>query len=143
MDTMHDMLHRARLVDGPGAGPLMAMLLERAGHDLGPGGMSGSRVVEARVVEGDVLLIDMAVPHVGGYETVRAMQRLLPQAPVVAVAIAISVFGSGNEIPPDSRRHCEASLLPHDEGWGAFIDRVAAREMMATAPRFPETASTS
>lgn len=68
--------------------------------------------------------------------------RLVPQSPVVAVAI--SVFGSGAEIPPDSRRHCEASLLPHGETrWGALIDRGAAREVMATAPRFPETASTS
>lgn len=138
MDAMQDMLARAKLVDGPGAGPLMAMLLERAGHDLGHGTLCGTRVVGARVVEGDVLLIDMAVPHVGGYEVVRAAQRLVPQSPVVAVAIAVSVFGSAGEMPC----HCEASLLPHEPGWGWFIDRVAARGHRAAA-HFPGAARPS
>jgi len=122
------LLARATPVHEPESAPLMGMLLERAGHDLGHAAHAGTKVLDARVVEGNVLVVQMAAPHLGGFELMGVARRLMPDSPTVAVSLGIERYVTPGAALLDAERWRAAPV------WQKLIDRVGAGMWPAAAP---------
>src|SRR5262245_9596622 len=93
--------------DDPNAAALLAAFLRRAGHDVevAPDGLSA--VEAARDRPPDVLLLDLGLPRMDGWQVARTVQEQAgPKRPLL-----VAVTGHGAE--EDRRRSAEAGIDLH------------------------------
>lgn len=85
---------------------MMRILFENAGHEVHDAADGVSGVDLAVRVQPDVVLVDIGLPGIDGYEVAR---RIRAMAPTRAVLIAVSGYGR----PEDRRRSLEAGFDEH------------------------------
>jgi signal transduction histidine kinase len=84
-----------------------AKVLQLAGHEVYTAFEGTTAVEMARVHPPDVVLLDIGLPGMGGYEVARRLQR----EPGLERALLVAVTGFGQEA--DVRRSCEAGFAHH------------------------------
>jgi len=72
--------------DDPMVGQTIEALLQRQGHDvtLADGGEAGLLALEARTF--DVMLVDIFMPHMRGFESIRIFHERAPTIPLIAMS---------------------------------------------------------
>jgi two-component system OmpR family response regulator len=125
-----DGLHILVVEDDPDCARSLALLLERFGHGTSVAPDGPSALAEARVHPPDVVLLDLALPGMDGYEVARRLHQGEGRKP--PFVIALSGF------PDDAARRAEAGidlhlLKPADpEELAAMLERF--RRVVGTEP---------
>ena len=105
---------------------LTGALLERAGMDVGYSAIGDTTVLNVRVIDGNLMVIELMAPKPRGFEVIRAARRLTPGAPVAVVS-------AGNLVPgPDAALRLggepgNPGELEEQVVWREFMDIVDAR----------------
>lgn len=83
---------RMIVIDEPGdADATVAAMLERAGHDVGPTAIGDTTVLNVRVLDRQMIVIEMVGPMMNGLEVIRAARKLEAGAPLYVVAAGCRV----------------------------------------------------
>ena len=103
-----DCLRRVLLVDdNADARESLAMLLRLWGHELRPVPDGTAALEDAERFRPDVVLLDIGLPGLSGYEVARRLRRL----PGLAGALLVAVSGYGQD--EDRRKSQEAGIDNH------------------------------
>lgn len=82
-------LHRILIVDDHvDAGETMGMLLRAAGHEVRVVNRGDDALDEAPRFRPDVVLLDIGLPGMDGYEVARRLRQRFPAEPVLLVALS-------------------------------------------------------
>jgi len=102
-------VHRRVLVveDNPDAAQTLREMLEMSGHEVDVAADGRTAIARARAFHPDVVLCDLGLPELDGYEVARALRA----DPAVATATLVAV--SGYALPDDQRRALEAGFDLH------------------------------
>jgi DNA-binding response OmpR family regulator len=125
--------HRILVVDDePAIRESMAMFLTAAGYDVSTAEHGFDALLQLRSVTPDIIISDLNMPQMSGFEFLSVVRRRFPEVPVVAVSGA---YESGDRIPggviadafyAKGQHHPEELLRIVDE----LIRRSTARAMM-------------
>jgi DNA-binding response OmpR family regulator len=125
--------HRVLVVDDePAIRESMAVFLNAAGHDVSTAEHGFDALLQLRSVTPDIIISDLNMPQMSGFEFLSVVRRRFPEVPVVAVSGA---YESGDRIPggviadafyAKGQHHPEELLRIVDE----LIRRSTARAMM-------------
>ena len=72
--------------DEPDVRSVICTLLEEAGHDVVAFANGAGAIEHARQEPADLLITDIFMPDVEGLETIRAIRRLRPDMPIIAIS---------------------------------------------------------
>src|SRR5256885_10877874 len=74
--------------DDPMVCVAIEVCLQRQGFDVtvADGGEAGMRVLESESADFDVMLIDVFMPHMRGFESIRMFHELMPHIPIIAMS---------------------------------------------------------
>ena len=88
--------------DDPMVGATIEVLLQRQGFDvtLTDGGETGLAALEANTF--DVMLVDIFMPHMRGFESIRVFHERAPEIPLIAMSGY--AFASADTASPDFLR---------------------------------------
>ena len=124
--------HRVLIVDDePAIRESMAVFLNAAGHDVSTAEHGFDALLQLRSVTPDIIISDLNMPQMSGFEFLSIVRRRFPEVPVVAVSGA---YESGDRIPggviadafyAKGQHHPEELLRTVDE----LIRRSTARAM--------------
>jgi PAS domain S-box-containing protein len=106
----------------------LAVLLEAWGHEVRSAGDGPSALAQAQAFRPEVVLVDIGLPGMDGYQVARALRRM----PDLAGSRLIALTGYGQE--EDRRVSRDAGF---DEHCVKPVDPDALAELVATAPRRP------
>ena len=89
--------HRVLVVDDePAIRESMAVFLNAAGHDVSTAEHGFDALLQLRSVTPDIIISDLNMPQMSGFEFLSVVRRRFPEVPVVAVSGA---YESGDRIP--------------------------------------------
>jgi DNA-binding response OmpR family regulator len=89
--------HRVLIVDDePAIRESMAVFLNAAGHDVSTAEHGFDALLQLRSVTPDIIISDLNMPQMSGFEFLSVVRRRFPEVPVVAVSGA---YESGDRIP--------------------------------------------
>ena len=89
--------HRVLVVDDePGIRESMAMFLTAAGYEVSTAEHGFDALLQLRSATPDVIISDLNMPQMSGFEFLSVVRRRFPEIPVVAVSGA---YGSGDLVP--------------------------------------------
>ena len=95
---MTDTLKRRVLVvdDEPGIREILTVYLTEEGYDVSTAEHGFDALLQLRMATPDVIISDLNMPHMSGFEFLSVVRRRFPEIPVVAVSGA---YGSGDQVP--------------------------------------------
>jgi CheY-like chemotaxis protein len=111
--SSHKFKERILVVDDdPGVLEISKILLERAGYEVVPARDGFEALAIMRTVLPDVLISDLRMPNMSGFELLSVVRRRFPQVPVIAVSgefssamptglLADAFFEKGHYTPED------------------------------------------
>jgi len=105
-DTMRS-LKAVIIEDNPDLQEILLQLLVMLGHDAIGAGDGGSGIAKARAVRPDVILCDIGLPDMSGYDVARIIRSDDDLKQVYLVAL------SGYAQPEDLEKSCEAGFDRH------------------------------
>ncbi len=112
--------------DNPDAAETLREMLELWGHEVAVAHDGRAGVEKARAFAPDVVLCDIGLPVMDGYEVARAIRA----DPALASTFLVAV--TGYALPEDQRRAAEAGFIRH---LGKPVAIEVMEEVLATAPR--------
>lgn len=80
--------------DDPAVQLTIRLLLERAGHSVATADDGRKGVALCRTGDFDMLFLDIFMPGMDGFETMRMVREYRPQIPIIVI--------SGRPVPPDA-----------------------------------------
>lgn len=112
MDAKKPQRHTAQMArilvvdDNPSVRATIALILQIDGHDavLVENGRDGVRVLESQAV--DLLIADVFMPEMDGFELIRFVQNMKPGLPIIAISGAL--LESNSRTGPDFLGMAEA-----------------------------------
>jgi CheY-like chemotaxis protein len=124
MDMRLDVALNVLLVeDDPEAASVLEMILRRAGHTVRVAAGGNEAVILAALEAPELILMDMKLPDLSGFEAAKRIKTLLPDVKVIGI--------SGAPIPSEA----EGSILALDARLQKPITPV---ELLATVRRLSE-----
>jgi CheY-like chemotaxis protein len=84
--------------DEPAVRAVVADILESAGHVVEQFGEGGEAIARFAAERFDLVVTDLAMPRVSGWQVARAVKQVAPQVPVFLMS------GFGVELTPEERR---------------------------------------
>ncbi len=112
--------------DNADAAELLREMLEMWGHEVAMAADGRAGLERARAFRPDVVLCDIGLPVMDGYEVARAIRA----DPSIASTFLVAV--TGYALPEDERRAAEAGFVRH---LGKPVPIEVLEEVLATAPR--------
>jgi PAS domain S-box-containing protein len=112
--------------DNPDAAETLQEMLGMWGHEVAVAHDGGAGVDEARAFRPDVVLCDIGLPVMDGYQVARAIRA----DPEIASTFLVAV--TGYALPDDQRRAADAGF---DRHLGKPVPIEVMEEVLATAPR--------
>ncbi len=112
--------------DNADAADTLREMLELWGHEVAVAHDGRAGLAQARVFAPDVVLCDIGLPEMDGYEVARAIRA----DPEIASTFLVAV--TGYALPEDQRRAAEAGFVRH---LGKPVPIEVMEEVIATAPR--------
>ena len=112
--------------DNADAADTLREMLEMWGHEVAVAHDGRAGLAQARVFAPDVVLCDIGLPEMDGYEVARAIRADPETASTFLVAV------TGYALPEDQRRAAEAGFMRH---LGKPVPIEVMEEVIATAPR--------
>src|SRR5215510_16402553 len=101
------MLHRVLIVDDyPDAAEIASMLLELLGHECRHAETGHAALIEAKRFDPDVVILDIGLPDLSGYDVARALRQRSGSRPYL---VALTGWGQ----PLDRARAFEAGFDTH------------------------------
>jgi CheY-like chemotaxis protein len=89
--------HRVLVVDDePSVRETLAMILKAAGHDVGTARDGFDALLQIKIRAVDVVVSDLNMPHMSGFEFLSVLRRRFPETMVIACSGA---YGSGDDVP--------------------------------------------
>jgi CheY-like chemotaxis protein len=111
--------------DNEGGTRTLTMLLERWGHEVHAAHDGVAGLEAARALRPDVVLLDIGLPRMNGYELARAIRQDLADSPPLLAAVT-------GYAQPDDRRRAEEAGCDHHLGKPVNPDEL--RRLLETAP---------
>jgi CheY-like chemotaxis protein len=119
--------------DDPQVRLTLVAFLERAGHDVQA--LEHARQLQARVQQRpDIAFVDVFMPDVDGFQTLKTLREMLPQVPVVM--ISGGGLGLGACLPMATRLGAEA-VLQKPVTRAALLDAVDSLTGRTAPPQTP------
>jgi PAS domain S-box-containing protein len=112
--------------DNADAAETLREMLEMWGHEVAVASDGRAGVAKARSFAPDVVLCDIGLPEMDGYEVARAIRA----DPEIAATFLVAV--TGYALPEDQRRAAEAGFMRH---LGKPVPIEVMEQVLATAPR--------
>ena len=110
--------------DHPDFGKVLAMVLEMLGHQVNLVAEPGSALVRAKDAEFDVLITDIHLPGMNGWELILELRR---RGDLPRLTVSMSDWNSGTEWAQSKRAGCDEYLCKpfKMEELEALLDRIS------------------